>query len=195
MCLKPCLHARQYKPIWLLLAQFFTTPSLLNPLDLMPNSASLPTAIQSSPSPVPIPFKPKSFPLSHHYSSPRCCKRLIAQTTAPLKCHFWIINFFLECLRYSMCRFHLQMSWLLLPDAPTDWSLSTVIPLKTALKLTCAWLCPSLLPHCWHLWDLQKTRLVANQCFGAKLLVSVLLSLSWWYWFVCLRTCWSVDAE
>jgi len=56
MCLKPCLGARQYKPIWLLLAQFFTTPSPLNPLDLMPNSARLPTAIQSSPSPVPIPF-------------------------------------------------------------------------------------------------------------------------------------------
>lgn len=102
-------------------------------------------------------FRPKSFSLSHYYSSPRCCKRLIAQTRAPLKCHFWIISFFLGCLRYSMCRFHLQMSWLLLPDAPTDWSLSTVIPLKAALKLTHAWLCPSLLPHCWHLWDLQKT--------------------------------------
>lgn len=78
-------------------------------------------------------FKPKSFPLSHYYSSPRCCKRLIAQTTAPLKCHFWIISFFLKCFKIQ----HLQMSWLLIPDAPTDWSLSTVIPLKTALKLTC----------------------------------------------------------
>lgn len=157
MCCKPSLHARPCKPIWLLLAPFFATPSQLNPLDLMPTSASLLTAIQSYPSPVPIPFRPKSFSLSHYYSSPRCCDRLIAQTTAPLKCHFWIISFFLGCLRYSMCRFHLQMSWLLLPDAPTDWSLSTIIPLKAALILTHAWLCPSLLPRCWHPWDLQKT--------------------------------------
>lgn len=56
----------------------------------------------------------------------------------------WIISFFSGYLKYSMCRFYLHMSWLLLPNAPTDCSLLALILLRVAFNSHIASFWPTL---------------------------------------------------